>query len=248
MLTGFGIIGSNITANAIFSATVTNKDLAISHPGRTGNSVIAATIRQGIDLPDFCTGCGIQSNQATVKAGHVDPAFIDRYAAVDHVTTGFARPRAGHFWVIGPDCLTGDGIQRVDPAPGRCQKHHVIHDDGGRLQRTIALHILKPGQTEVRNAVFIDLLQRRETLLLVGTTIGQPVPRLTLGILDSLLIDHAHRGRYAVISAGCNGSGRACGRRFLRELIKSKSGCNNHDHNYQVSHHFSRLLNFFDSI
>ena len=117
LLAGFGIIGGDIAAHAIFAAAITDEYAAIGNARCAGDGVSTGAVNNRVDAPNFFAGFGIEGNQIAIQAGHINRSVIHGDAAIDDIAARFARPIARHFRVIRPNFFAGFGIDRINHAP-----------------------------------------------------------------------------------------------------------------------------------
>jgi len=112
-----------------------------------------------------------------------------------------------------PDELAGSRIESLHDGSGRLQVHDAVVRQRDSLLRAGALGD-RPGQFELAHVGLIDLLQRRETLRIVGAVEHQPV--VGAGILQVIL--NRERGDRLGEEAARSGRRRS-GRRNYRSVM-----------------------------
>src|SRR5689334_4273104 len=112
----------------------------------------------------------------TIDRADVHFAVPDGHAPVGHVATGLEACRSRYRRVERPQLLAARRIQRENLAPRRGDVHDTVNDDGSGLLR--AMHRVQvdvPGEPQLTHVVSVDLLQRTEALLVVGTAVREPI-------------------------------------------------------------------------
>src|SRR6185369_15193400 len=98
-----------------------------------------------------------------------------RDAAIDHVATGITALLARNLRVVIPDLLAGLRVKRDNLAPGERDIHNPVCDDRTRLEAAHRIGPVFPRDSETTDIAGVDLVERREALLGIGTPVAQPL-------------------------------------------------------------------------
>ena len=175
-LAGLGVVGGDIAANAIFGAGISDDYAAGGDARRAGDGVSLGDI-EGVGGPNRRAGALVEGNQFTVERADIDEVAIEGDAtiyriATKKVGTGPLDPR-----VVGPKLLSGFGVESVNHAPGAGGVENAALDERSGFQAASRAHFAAPNHSQVRHGLFIDLVQRAETLIIVGSPIEKPIAR-----------------------------------------------------------------------
>ena len=156
----FGVIGRDVAAHAKLGAAVTDNNLAVDHPRRPGNRVVALSVDQGVHGPDQFTRFRIQGLQAAVVHPYIHLVAPHGDTPVGSVTAAPPLVAPPDLGIIIPQQLAGPGIQCKYHAVGSGGVQHAVDDDGRGLDHAIQRILETPGEAQFVDGVDIDRPQR----------------------------------------------------------------------------------------
>ena len=114
-------------------------------------------------------------------------------AAVDYVTASFRCVLARYFGVIDPELFASLGIQGIHHRPGTGDIHHPVDHNWGRFCAARLCGLVHPANPQLGERVTVDLTEARVSLLVVGSTVGEPNLRLLSRRGDAIRIHLRNR-------------------------------------------------------
>ncbi len=86
-----------------------------------------------------------------------------------------------HFGVVLPQLPAGARVDRVGDAPRSGRIHHAVDDERCRFEAALRCGLELPGESELRDVLVVDLIERAEALLVVVAAVRQPILVARLG-------------------------------------------------------------------
>ena len=179
-LAGVGVVGRDVAAHAELGAAVADQHLAFDDARRAGDRVRLRAV-DGVDVPELLSRGRIERDQPAVERADEDLAFPQRDAAIDDVAASVDGPFAGHFGIVGPQRLARRRVEGVDFAPRGRDVENAVRDQRRRLLAATRVEVGEPREPELADGFPVDLFERAETLLAVGSPVRQPLSRLGVG-------------------------------------------------------------------
>ena len=178
---GLGVVGGHVAAHAVNSAPpLPMMTLPLT---MRGAPVIAySTCRSGVVCRTHTTAPGgrVERDEAAVEQADVDPALVERDAAIGRaaITAGRRRRgRPGYARVPPPLQRAGARVEREDHAPGAARVEHAVVDERGRFDLAAAAgDVPRPRALEVLDVLGGDAGEGTEPRLGVVEAVGQPFP------------------------------------------------------------------------
>ncbi len=198
-----GVKGRDVTTHSELAAGVADDDLAFedARPTGAGDGLVVIE-RKG--LPHDPARLGIQRKQPAVIRADIDLAVPRRQSPVDDVAAAATGKLAGDFRIERPQQLAGAGVERFHLAPGSGNVQDAIDGQRCGFLAAVGVEVRKPGKTQPGDRLGVDLSERTEALLIVGSTYRHPLVRLPVGCGETSGSDGCGRlGRHRVRSVGC---------------------------------------------
>ena len=178
-----GLVCRDIATHAVLGAAVADDDVALGDARRAGDRVGLFLIDRD-DFPHRLAGVGIERDQPAVEHAHEDLPLVHGDAPVHHVAAGQAVVGLVDPGVVTPQPLAGGRIEGEDDAPRTGRVHDTVDDDRGGLEATIGAGVEAPGKPQIGDVVRVDLIERAEALLEVGSAVDAPVAGVGIGGLS----------------------------------------------------------------
>ena len=180
LIAGFGIIGGDIAARAQFRAAIANQHLALHHAWCAGDGGGSRLIDRDHG-PHRLAGLDVQRDQPPVERPDIELSIVQRRTTIADVAAPLGAEFAGHFGVVTPDQLSAHRVQGKDLGPGGRYIDDPVLFQRGAFLRAIGVEFMGPGQAELADGGFVDLVKSAEALFVEGAAIGDPVARLIAG-------------------------------------------------------------------
>src|SRR5690606_36036697 len=181
------VIGGDIAAHAIFTTAIADHDLVVEDARRAGDGVGCA--RNRIHFPDNRPVLRIKRKEPSVKARRIDAALPHGDTAIDHVAAAIAAPLARHFRVEAPQLFTRLAVNGNGDAPVEREIHDAIDNDRRGFEAARRISVRGPGKRQLADIFRSNLVERRETLLIISAAMGKPVAGLRIRIGDTLAVN-----------------------------------------------------------
>src|SRR5579864_2071179 len=176
VLAGTGIPAVDEEARAVLRPGDASDDHAVGDEGRTGHRVAIFEV-DGVLLPDFFAGFGVERHDVRIKRGAEHLAVIERGTAVDDAAAHDARHLGRIIDLRLPDLMPTLGIDRHGGAV-RCDVNHAVVDERLRLLRAAVVVAVIPDRPQILHRVLADLRQRAIALEIVAHTVVEHVLRV----------------------------------------------------------------------
>src|SRR5215469_4393987 len=188
-LSRFGIEGRDVTAYAVLPAGIADNYQPLSDPRSAGDGVGSCAIRR-MSSPYRSTGLLIECDESSVQRSHIYLAAVESNAAIHHVAADEIGVLARHFGIVRPADLSSLSVDRIDHTPGASGVNDAVLDKRCRFQTARGAHLMAPGQSELANRLLVDLIQRTEPMIIVGSPVHHPVAAILIGALQRGVVEN----------------------------------------------------------
>jgi hypothetical protein len=220
---GLQVVGRDVAARVVLRAAVADHHHVACHLWRAGHRVAALLVIDGVGLPQHLAVGGIERIEDAVEGGNVHLALPHRDATIHHVAAGAAIDLAVDLRFEAPQLGTGRGIERIH-APGDAGGvHHAIEHHGRGFHAARGAGGKLPRQTQARDVLAVDQVQRRVMRLAEIAARGEPgtwlrIDRQQAGAIELARRHHGSRLTRALAGGQCtqHGNGRDSGQIWLR--------------------------------
>src|SRR5262249_49814780 len=154
-LPGLGVVGRDVAANAILTATHADQYTSLHDARRLRDGECLALIT-GHHAPQRLAAPRIERHQSAIERAEVDLALPGGHSAVDHVAACLDTILARDFGVVGPEQLAGRRVICFHHAPRGRDVHYAVDDQRRSLLPAISIEIGIPGQAELLRVVRVD--------------------------------------------------------------------------------------------
>ena len=127
-----------------------------------------------LGLPDLLAGARIQRHDMAVELGDEHFAIGHRHAARLLAAAKIGIAQLGR---VGPELLSGDGVIGLDIVVAGFQIQHAIDLDRRHLGGLGDAGLDDGGGPQLPDIGFVDVGERRETLIVVSAAMQDPVVR-----------------------------------------------------------------------
>ena len=173
MLAGFRIPPVDEVAGAELGAGNAGDQHAVGDQGRHRHRISGFEVDRVL-APQLLAGLGIERDHVGVERGAKDLAVIQRAAAVDDAAADDARSFRRILDLRLPDLPPGFGVDRHRGAVGGDVKNALVDQRLGFFA-AIVVEAVVPHRDQAFHGVFVDLLQRAETLQMVAHSVVENV-------------------------------------------------------------------------
>ena len=191
------VVGRDVATHAHLRTAVADDDAAVDD-ARCAADSIGLGLVHGQRRPEQLAAVAVERDESSIERAEEQAVAPRCKAAVDDIAAGPDARFARHLRIVLPAQLARDCVVRLHFGPGgRDVDRAVNHQRRGFLSAR-RIQVREPRESQVLHVAGVDLFERREALLIVGTAMRQPLTEIARRGGQCLAI---HRGR-----------GRRCGR------------------------------------
>ena len=155
----FGVIGREIAARDVLSASRADQHLALHDARRACDGHVGSLWDRHL-VPHHLAGVSVQCNQTAIERADIDAALIDSDAAIDGIAAHINQLGARHFGIIFPELLAGGSIIGLHHRPCGRDVHDAVDNNWRGFLPARGIQIRRPFKTELIDVLIGDLRQR----------------------------------------------------------------------------------------
>ena len=174
------VVRSDISPHAHLRAGVADDHPAVDHARCAGDRIRPGAVH-GQLRPEQLSGVTVERDQPAIEGPEVEAPAPGGEAPVDDVAASQDARFARHLGIVFPTLPARERVIRLHFGPGGRDVDGAVNDQRGRFLAARCIQVREPGETQALHVTGVDLLERRETLLVIGTAVGQPLVAIVRG-------------------------------------------------------------------